>query len=526
MSNSQLVELWDGRLDLPKLKCMDLNVSKYLKKTPDFTGMPNLEALILADCEGLVEVHPSIAVHKKLKWLTLHGCKNVKSFPSKIEMDSLEALDLSYCSKLKIPEFGEGMEKLSNLHISCTATEELPGTAIFKLKSLSGLYMSGCPKLKKLVENTGETECLKPAMRSKLGSLFRRKSLEPSLPSPRALRSLLSLDLTNCHLSQGVIPDDIGYCFPSLIELRLGGNDFITLPASIKCLSKLEFIHLTGCKRLQQLPDLPSISRLRVYANDCDSLKKLSEPSQQGTSSNLEVFRLTTVNCFGLIDNEGFTNGIFSMLRRLAAQGISPDVLSYSWHNFHPFDIGICPVFLSYSWRNFHPFDIVSPGSRISEWFDVQSEGGSLTMELPPDRKNCKSEWMGIVLCAVFADLKEPQTLEFVIEGLLLGVDFKHNLNLRNSRHMKGDHLWVSFMPRSVIQDTVSCSFTFSFDAYCCHSWSRSLIPCPNCVKRCGARLLYEEDLKNLLNPPTNIMKRSLELCDSEGGRSKRRSSE
>ncbi|XP_004289338.1 PREDICTED: protein SUPPRESSOR OF npr1-1, CONSTITUTIVE 1-like [Fragaria vesca subsp. vesca] len=40
MSNSQLVELWDGRLDLPKLKCMDLNVSKYLKKTPDFTELP------------------------------------------------------------------------------------------------------------------------------------------------------------------------------------------------------------------------------------------------------------------------------------------------------------------------------------------------------------------------------------------------------------------------------------------------------------------------------------------------------
>ncbi|KAL6142732.1 hypothetical protein ACLB2K_061009 [Fragaria x ananassa] len=505
---------------------LQMEEGKYLKKTPDFTSMPNLEDLNLGYCEGLVEVHPSIAVHKKLKWLTLRGCKNIKSFPSKIEMDSLQFLDLSYCSKLKIPEFGEGMEKLSDLYISGTATEELSGITIFKLKSLQGLYMSECPKLKKLVANTGETECLKPSMRSKFGSLFRRKSIEPSLPSPRALRSLLSLDLTNCHLSQGVIPDDIGYCFPSLLMLHLGGNDFITLPASIKCLSELSLIDLTRCKRLQQLPDLPSNRYLKVWANDCDSLKKLSEPSQQGTSSNLEVFRLTTVNCFGLIDNEGFTNGIFSMLRRLTTQGISPDILSYNWRNFHPFDIGISPEFLSYSWRNFHPFDIVSPGSRISEWFDIRSEGGSLTVELPPDRKNCKSEWMGIVLCVVFADLKEPQTLEFVIEGLLPGVDFKHNMDLRNPRHMKGDHLWVSFMPRSVIQDTTSCSFTFSFDAYCCDSWSGPHIPCPNYVKRCGARLLYEEDLKNLLNPPTDIMKRSLELCDSEGGRSKRRRSE
>ncbi|KAL6142743.1 hypothetical protein ACLB2K_061019 [Fragaria x ananassa] len=58
MQNSQLVELCDGRLDLPKLKHMDLSVSKYLKKTPDFIGMPDLEHLDLKDCEGLVEVHP------------------------------------------------------------------------------------------------------------------------------------------------------------------------------------------------------------------------------------------------------------------------------------------------------------------------------------------------------------------------------------------------------------------------------------------------------------------------------------
>ncbi|KAL6226461.1 hypothetical protein ACLB2K_000423 [Fragaria x ananassa] len=319
MQNSQLVKLWDGRQELPNLKHMDLGDSNNLKKTPDFTGMSNLEELNLAFCEGLVEVHPSIAVHKKLKLLTLYGCKNVKSFLSKIEMDSLKFLDLSYCSKLKIPEFGEGMENLCHLIIPGTATEELP-SSIEHMVGLEVLDMSRCPKLKKLVENTGETECLKPSMRSKLGSLFRRKSLEPSLPSPRAFPSLWSLELADCHLSQGVIPDDIGYCFPSLYGLRLGGNDFITLPASIKCISKLAAINLTGCKRLQQLPDLPSNWYLQVWADDCDSLKKLSEPSQHGTSSNLVGFRLSTVNCFGLIDSEGFTNGIFSMLRRLASQ--------------------------------------------------------------------------------------------------------------------------------------------------------------------------------------------------------------
>ncbi|KAL6139261.1 hypothetical protein ACLB2K_064538 [Fragaria x ananassa] len=463
LHRNDIFHVFTTNTDLPKLKRMDLSVSKYLKKSPDFTGMADLEDLDLKYCESLVEVHPSIAVHKKLKRLILQGCKNVKSFPSKIEIDSLEFLDLSYCSKLKIPEFGEGMKKLSDLYMPSTASEELPssiehlvslecldideskslqsipGTTIFKLKSLEVLIMSGCPKLKKLVGNTEETECLKPFMRSKLGSFFRRKSLEPMLPSPRALPSLRYLYLTDCHLRQGVLPDDIGYCFQSLHKLRLSGNDFITLPASIKCLYKLRFIDLRGCKRLQQLPDLPSNRDLEVWADDCDSLKKLSEPSQQGTSSNLAFFRLRTVNCFGLINNEGFTDGIFSMLRRLAAQGISPDFFS---------------------------FDIVSPGSRISEWFDIRREGGSLTVEMPLDRKNCKSEWMGIVFCVVFADQIEPHTLEcndFLIEDLSPGV-LKHIYRLTDMRHMMGDHLWVSFMPRGLIQETTSCLRRSNFD--------------------------------------------------------------
>ncbi|XP_040363139.1 TMV resistance protein N [Rosa chinensis] len=520
MQRSKLVRLWDEKQDMPNLKYMDLSESKNLKKTPDFTGIPNLEELKLANCDSLVEVHASIAVHKKLKDLILGECKNLKSLPSKIEMDSLEYLDLNSCSKVEIPEFGEGMKNLSRLFIPGTASKELPssiehlvgltylciydskslqslpGAAIFKLKSLEQLNMERCPKLKKLVENTGETVSLKPpALRQIFGGftgLFKRKSPEPvclPLPCPRALPSLQELFLDDCNLCQGVIPDDIGYCLPSLIRLFLGGNNFVSLPASIKCLSKLRSINLKRCKRLQQLPDLPSNERLEVQADDCDSLKMLSEPSQQGRFNKLVYFGLTTVNCFGLIGNEGLNNGIFSTLRRLAAQGISPNGAPLS-------------------------FGIVSPGSKISEWFDTQSEGDSLTVELPSDRESCTSEWMGIVFCVVFPDPKDPVTLQFndlLIECLSPGIGREHTLHIE--RHMMGDHLWMSFMPRGQIQDTTGCSIRFLFNAY--YSWF-DRIPCSNCVKRCGARVLYEQDLKNLLSGTTNILKRSREYCDLE----------
>ncbi|KAL6204586.1 hypothetical protein ACLB2K_021853 [Fragaria x ananassa] len=113
----------------------------------------------------------------------------------------------------------------------------------------------------------------------------------------------------------------ISLCLPRLEEADSNWNiECFSNMLKLRCLSKLRLIDLTGCKRLSQLPDLPSNRELEVLADECDSLKKLSEPSQQGTSTNLEFVRLTTVNCFGLIDNEGLNNGIFSLLRRLAAQ--------------------------------------------------------------------------------------------------------------------------------------------------------------------------------------------------------------
>ncbi|XP_050369264.1 TMV resistance protein N-like [Argentina anserina] len=487
MQNSKLVRLWDGRQDLPNLKHMDLSDSKNLEKTPDFTGIPNLEELYLDYCEGLVEVHPSIAVNKKLKRLTLYHCINVKRFPSKIEMDSLEMLSLEDCSKVKILEFGEGMKNLSRLWIGGTAAEELPasiehlvgltslnvgngkslkslpGTALFKLKALEELIMFGCPKLKTLVQNTGETECLKRSMSKKLRmgfrDLFRRSTSQPlcsALPSPRALPFLCNLNLSDCNLCQGVIPDDIGYCLPNLVQLCLGGNNFVTLPASIKCLSKLQFIRLTGCQRLQELPILPPNEILHVDADNCSSLERLSEGST--CTNNLEYFEfsLTTVNCHGLIDKEGLNTGILSMLRRLPpAQVVAQQFINSGEY-----------------------FKIVSPGSKISEWFDIQSEGDSLTVKLPPDGEACRSQWIGIVFCVVFPVRKDADKLvhnDSLIECSLPGLGDRHNIDSEHQllmsgkvhNMMMGDHLWVSFMPRAQVQDTTSYSIRGVEPDYC-----------------------------------------------------------
>ncbi|XP_070663338.1 disease resistance protein Roq1-like [Malus domestica] len=125
MCNSNLVRVWEGKVDLPNLKYIDLSYSNKLKSTPDFNGIPNLEELILWNCKNLVEIHPSIAVLKRLKHLLLNGCESINSLPSEVEMDSLETFDLDGCSNVKkIPEFGEQMKNVLRIHLDGTTIEK------------------------------------------------------------------------------------------------------------------------------------------------------------------------------------------------------------------------------------------------------------------------------------------------------------------------------------------------------------------------------------------------------------------
>ena len=61
-------------------------------------------------------------------------------------------------------------------------------------------------------------------------------------------------------------------CFSSLKYLTLSRNSFVTLPASISQLSKLEALDLCLCSNLQSLPELPLTVRY-INAQECSSLE-------------------------------------------------------------------------------------------------------------------------------------------------------------------------------------------------------------------------------------------------------------
>ncbi|KAM5583715.1 TMV resistance protein N [Rosa sericea] len=542
LRHSKVDRLWNGKKHLGNLKYIDLSFSESLIKTPDFTGIPNLERLVLESCTNVVEIHSSIAFLKKLKILNFTNCKSIRSLPSEIEMESLEVFILSGCSKLKsIPEFLGPMKNLSMLSLDGTAIEESPPSiecligltsldlrdcksllclpsVLCSMKSLRSLNMSGCSKLCKFPDSVGQIECLKeldlsgtalselpssivlmknlevlsfrgckgPPPKSwhlfpRFGS-FQRNSPEPAglvMASLNDLHSVRKLDLSNCGFGEGAIPDDIG-CLSSLEELNLGGNNFISLPASIRWLSQLILLNLEGCKKLQQLPDLPSNEELTITTDDCVSLEMLPDPPKL---SRLRWFSFRCVNCYKLVGSEDSTNRPFSMLKRFL-QGTPPFIV--------------------------HSFNIVTPGSEIPEWFSNQTVGDSVVVQLPARPSDNKS--VGFALCVVFEAEENPAALELnyvrshacgikclsKVEGsmstsLLVKGLFHHKVG-----QVMSDHLWLLYAsfkdydPRNYWKG-VFYEIEFSFKTFCSMENNKCLK-----LKKCGVRVVDKQDVVDL----------------------------
>ncbi|XP_062021478.1 TMV resistance protein N-like isoform X2 [Rosa rugosa] len=548
LCHSNIKQLWKGTKNFDKLKFIKLCHSQNIVETPDLAGVQNLETLDLEGCSHLVRIHQSLGFLKKLVVLNLKDCKSLKSLPSRIEMESLERLILSNCSKVKkIPEFVGNMERLSVLYLDETAIEELPVSigrltglvtlnlsncrnlvclprTINKLKSVEDLNLSGCLKLGKHQVNVGEMDCFEETdvnsgsaieissthdlIRYVRRSIFHGRkvvlgSLKKFLPSAlvqkvntepmsfclpiSGLCNLTYLNLSNCSLGEGAFANEFGY-FPSLATLNLSGNNFVRVPSGIRLLSKLENFNLENCKRLQELSDLPSNSRLDLRADGCTSLKYLFDASNL---NRLNKSYFNFINCFNLNGNQGCNNVAFEMLKTFMYQGIS---------NYR------------------ETFQIVIPGSNIHEWFSHQSVGCSLSVSLPAHWNN--SRFLGFALCAVFVLHEHHPVDELYIDEFKTfnathhlicclkhdGREYGKQPAFRFSEEfckVKSDHLWVFYVSRDKYFGTEwwhnSCSqFEFLFE-------TRG----PGLkVKKCGVRLIYEQDVQELNQTTTQSSSR------------------
>ncbi|KAG6624278.1 hypothetical protein CIPAW_16G015100 [Carya illinoinensis] len=197
---------------------------------------------------------------KKLKVMDFSGSEKLMMTP-----------DFSGCPSLQKLIF-EGCTKLSEVHPSIGALDRLILLNLKECKKLLVFPSAICclPALKTLILS-GTTLSLQ--------NFF------------SGLTSLVALDLSDCNLLDGALPDDLN-SLSSLESLNLSRNNFTCLPGSISQLPKLKSLCLDNCSGLQLLPNLPSTTL--VMTRECTSLPNFSNQVVGSTSGGGES---TVINC-------------------------------------------------------------------------------------------------------------------------------------------------------------------------------------------------------------------------------------
>ncbi|KAI5428594.1 hypothetical protein KIW84_033552 [Lathyrus oleraceus] len=511
LSHSKIEQLWQGINFMENLKYLNMKFSNNLKRLPDFSGVPNLEKLILKGCASLTEVHPSLVHHQKVVLVNLEDCKCLETLPEKLEMSSLKELILSGCCKFKfLPEFGESMENLSMLALQGTAIRKLPSSlgclvglvalnlndckslvclpdTIHGLTSLKILDISGCSKLRRLPNCLKEIQCLEELhandtaideLPSSIFSLYNLKlisfagckgtlikSTDQFIPFNRMrpcqppaigfrfpnyisnLPSLKHINLSYCDLSEESIPDY--FCqLTSLVSLDLTGNNFVTIPNSISKLSKLELLTLNCCESLRSLPDLPS-GIMQLDASNCNSL---------------ETPKFNPAKPCSLFD--------------------SPIQLSLP-QQFKSFMQGRCLPTTR--------FDMLIPGSEIPSWFAPQRSVSWAKLHIPCNFH--QEEWVGIALCFLLVSYAVPPELcNHEIDCYLIASNDKKLISTRRLPSMDPSypHLYILYLSIEQFRDKILDEdywddTEFALKCYCCDSLK---------ILRSGCRLVCKQDVE------------------------------
>ncbi|XVF70290.1 hypothetical protein PTKIN_Ptkin11bG0149400 [Pterospermum kingtungense] len=430
-----------------------------LKRFPEIDGEMECLVELYLDGTSIEELPSSIGHLSGLVLLNMKDCKNLASLPSSINgLKSLKFLYLSGCSKIEnLPENLQQVEYLEELDLSETAVRK-PDSFIFQFKYLKVLSFKGCK---------GPPSILQANMLSLFNMIQRGRtdSIALTLPRLSGLSSLTRLNLSYCNLWEGTIPSDL-CCLSSLETLDLSGNNFMSLPATITCLSKLSFLRLSDCKRLKALPGL--LTSIEVLILDgCTSFEIFKNPSTGCTSS------INYPSMFALSKNHGELKNAVTLIKR----------------------------FLTVCANQKSTFEVIIPGSEMPEWFTKREESSSIKIALPND-----SHWAGVLLGFAFVsdfnddnDSWEEEAIEYkavIHSGNSRKAEFRGFLSRRpfTRKRLMKDHNWFHYFSREK-------RFPFSLEDSDgenqeCTEIELTIGLASAKVKKCGVRIVYEKDLE------------------------------
>nr|XP_011465336.1 PREDICTED: TMV resistance protein N-like isoform X2 [Fragaria vesca subsp. vesca] len=337
MPNSRISRVGQGLKNLQNLKSLSFRSCEFLIELPNLSGMfPNLERLDLNSCTSLAELHPSVGSLDKLVHFDLTDCYSLKMFPNIGNMKSLQYLDLGGCRRLEsFPQMNGRMESLTHMNVSGTAITEVPSSigyhlfnlqflilqkcenlsnlplSIFDLQKLFYLELTGCPKLVLPFPNKVKYgEVPTPTSNSKNSSLYSKETSSERESDDADVKdqgnsvfpSLEYLNAGGCNISNCDFLVTLGYA-SNIEALNFSESNFVNLPACISTFTNLSHLILNGCKRLQEVPELPPNLQV-LEVRGCKSLERISKLSNILKHEESQMFWwLDLTNCWRLCHN-------------------------------------------------------------------------------------------------------------------------------------------------------------------------------------------------------------------------------
>uniref|UniRef100_A0A2N9EHI5 Uncharacterized protein n=1 Tax=Fagus sylvatica TaxID=28930 RepID=A0A2N9EHI5_FAGSY len=283
-----------GPKDLPNnLRILDW--SKYPSKCLPVSFHPNELVQLHLPHSNIERLWIGMKICHQLKFIDLTDSSNLIEIPDVTGIPNLEKLILERCSNLQeLHPSTRIHKKLILLDLKwCTKLSRLPSK--FEMESLVGLYLNGCSNVKKIPEFVGNMRCLRylilediaitelPSSVERLTGLinFRLHNCKHLVRLPSTicnLKSLQYLYLSGCS-KLDELPENLGN-LEGLISLSLSGTAIKELPSSIGHLTSLSSLNITKCKDLLCLPsticNLKSF-KTRVDLSGCSKLDELPE---------------------------------------------------------------------------------------------------------------------------------------------------------------------------------------------------------------------------------------------------------
>ncbi|MED6106637.1 hypothetical protein PIB30_006262 [Stylosanthes scabra] len=322
-----------------------------------FSKMNNLKFLDLYGKDDLLKLPQGLeslpSGIRYLRW-TYYP---LKSLPEKFSVENLVILELPYS---QVEKLWHGVQNLVNMKVLkvpySTQLKEIPDLS--KATDLEVMDLRYCLNLTGVhpsVFSLSKLETLDLSWCSSLTSFKRLKKF--SVTS----KNMIELDLR--HTSIQELPPSIGYQ-SKLEKLHLANSDIKGLPTSIKHLTSLKYLDISGCKSLEALPKLP-LSLETLDAEDCTSLKTTLFPTINEQMKEKKK-RVMFWNCLML--REQFRNAI--------AMNVHINIVRFA--NRYLSKLEQDHVGDSNDHGEAPEASYVYPGSTVPEWLEFQTTTNNL----------------------------------------------------------------------------------------------------------------------------------------------------